>query len=323
MSAEPAYDRFYYAHDCGIPYERNDHWLGFFGDMADRIVATYAPSTVLDAGCAMGILVECLHDRGVEAWGVDVSDYAIAQVHESVADRCFVGSLADGLPPGVPERFDMVTCVEVIEHLPVDLEHKALVTLTGATDRLFLSSSPLDYGEATHLNVHPPEYWSRRLAELGFARHVDGPHMLPGAPWGGVYERSALDPREIVESYERVLWHQRQEINDLRNAIQKLQHEFATAEHLGFSGAEGQTVLEAKEAEIVALREHILNLRDAMVGAEAELGEARGMLVFTQQEMSRYIDAAVRLEEVLGSTSWRVSQGLLAPLRRARGVGGG
>ena len=319
MSAEPAYDAFYYAHDCGIPYERNDHWLGFFGDMADRIVATYKPRTVLDAGCAMGILVECLHVRGVDVWGVDVSEYAIGKVHESVRDRCFVGSLADGLPEGVPDRFDMVTCVEVIEHLPPELEQRALATLTGATDRLYLSSSPLDYGEATHLNVHPPEYWGRRLVDLGFVRDVDGPHMLPGAPWGGVYERTALELEAVVEGYERVLWHQRQEITDLRNAIGKLQHELSVLVDAGGAAEAAREVVAARDAEIAALREHALNLRDAVMGAEAELGEARGMLVLTQQEMSRYVDAAQRLEEVLASTSWKASQALLTPLRRVRG----
>ncbi|MGQ0805917.1 MAG: hypothetical protein ACT4PI_18940, partial [Actinomycetota bacterium] len=58
--ADIVYGRYYYEHDCGRPYERDDHWLGFFRDLAQRIVDGLAPETVLDAGCAMGFLVEAL-----------------------------------------------------------------------------------------------------------------------------------------------------------------------------------------------------------------------------------------------------------------------
>ena len=53
-----AFDAYYYAHDCGLPYERNEQWLNFFGGIAERIVQEINPKTELDAGCAMGFLVE-------------------------------------------------------------------------------------------------------------------------------------------------------------------------------------------------------------------------------------------------------------------------
>ena len=72
-SARP-YDAFYYAHSCGQPYQRDDVWLNFFASVAERIVSDIRPTTVLDAGCAMGFLVEALRDRGVDAGGVDISE---------------------------------------------------------------------------------------------------------------------------------------------------------------------------------------------------------------------------------------------------------
>src|SRR6476660_8383941 len=82
---ESYFGEFYYQHDCGEPYERNETWSRFFGQVADAIVRELRPRTVLDVGCAMGFLVEELRIRGVEAWGIDVSEYAIANVHPSVA----------------------------------------------------------------------------------------------------------------------------------------------------------------------------------------------------------------------------------------------
>src|SRR5579863_3782598 len=78
------YDETYYRVGCGAPYERNTHWLTFFARIADAIVREINPSSVLDAGCAMGFLVEALRQRGVEAYGMDISEYAIAQVAEEI-----------------------------------------------------------------------------------------------------------------------------------------------------------------------------------------------------------------------------------------------
>ena len=53
------YNEAYYHSGCGpIPYEEPEHWVRFFGYIADRIVEDLHPKTVLDAGCAMGYLVE-------------------------------------------------------------------------------------------------------------------------------------------------------------------------------------------------------------------------------------------------------------------------
>src|SRR5947209_19424798 len=84
----PTFGSYYFSHDCGIPYERNEHWLSFFGDLADRLIQRYHPQTVLDAGCALGLLVEALRERGVEAYGFDVSKFALEQMHESAAPYC-------------------------------------------------------------------------------------------------------------------------------------------------------------------------------------------------------------------------------------------
>src|SRR5690242_6887663 len=75
-----AYDAYYYATSCGRPYQRDDVWLRLFDVIADRIVRELRPQSVLDAGCAMGFLVEGLRRRGVEAFGFDISEYAIKNV---------------------------------------------------------------------------------------------------------------------------------------------------------------------------------------------------------------------------------------------------
>ena len=124
------YNQEYYHTDCGpIPYEEPEQWEIFFGAIADRIVQDLRPRTVLDAGCAMGYLVAALRERGVEAYGIDISDYAICCVREDIRPYCAVGSLLDPLPEGLPEQYDVVVTIEVLEHLYADAGEKAIQNL--------------------------------------------------------------------------------------------------------------------------------------------------------------------------------------------------
>ena len=89
------YDADYYASHLGAPYRRGDGvWEDFFAGIADAIVAGTAPRTVLDAGCGIGFLVEELRKRDVDAYGIDISEYAISQVPDD-ALRLFEAGMRD------------------------------------------------------------------------------------------------------------------------------------------------------------------------------------------------------------------------------------
>ncbi len=107
------FDANYFEHGCGRPYKRDDHWLGFFDAIAERIATDLQPKTVLDVGCAMGFLVEKLRERGIESYGIDISEYAIANVHPNIKPYCQLASVMDPFP----RNYDLVVCIEVLEHL--------------------------------------------------------------------------------------------------------------------------------------------------------------------------------------------------------------
>ena len=96
-----SYDQYYYLTSCGVPYERTEHWLNFFQGIAEQIISDIEPKTVLDAGCAKGFLVEALRDKGVDAFGIDISKYAISQVRSDIQQYCRVGSILDPLENGM------------------------------------------------------------------------------------------------------------------------------------------------------------------------------------------------------------------------------
>ncbi|MDP8983205.1 MAG: methyltransferase domain-containing protein, partial [Acidobacteriota bacterium] len=171
----------YFKSHCGpIPYTReHPHWLSFFSGIAERIVASLAPKRVLDAGCAMGFLVEMLRDRGVEAYGLDVSEYAIAQVRPDIAPYCKVAALEEP----IAGKFDLITCIEVLEHLTEEQARAAILNMSRATDTILFSSTPSDFDEPTHVNVKPEAWWLELFAEVHFVpdRSYDARFLTPHA----------------------------------------------------------------------------------------------------------------------------------------------
>jgi SAM-dependent methyltransferase len=204
----------YYATGCGADYRRNDGWLRFFGAIADHIVRDIHPAAVLDAGCAMGFLVEALRERGVEAWGIDVSDYAIRQVHVDVRAYCAVGSITEPFA----RTYDLITCIEVLEHLPRTDGLGAIENLCRHTDDILFSSTPHDYAEATHFNVQPPEYWAERFAQHGFYHDLDFDATFL-TPWAMRFRRRNDAAHRITRDYERHLWRLQRENQELRQTL--------------------------------------------------------------------------------------------------------
>ena len=158
------FDENYYQTGLGLPYERNEYWLGFFAGIAEHIIRSLKPRRVLDAGCAMGMLMEAFWDRGVEAWGIDISPFAISRVRPDMRPYCRQASLSEP----IEGQYDLVTCIEVLEHLHEQEARAAAANIAGSTDRILFSSTPDDFGEATHFTVRPPIYWLKLFAELGF-----------------------------------------------------------------------------------------------------------------------------------------------------------
>ena len=211
------FDAYYYQHGCGLPYERNENWVEFFQTIADRIIADLQPKTVLDAGCAKGFLVEGFRNRGVEAWGVDISEYAIQQIHESIKPYCRVGSITDSFP----QKYDLIVTIEVVEHMTAEMGKKAIANLCAHADRILFSSTPFDFKETTHFNVQPPEYWSREFARHGFFRDVDFDASFITS-WAVFYQKSNRPAHLLAYDYERRFWLLWKENTDLRELNKEL-----------------------------------------------------------------------------------------------------
>jgi 2-polyprenyl-3-methyl-5-hydroxy-6-metoxy-1,4-benzoquinol methylase len=126
----------------------------------------------LDVGCALGFSSRVLAGLGYEVVGLDVSRWAVSQARERVAADFL---LCDGA--GVPFQngaFDLVTCFDVLEHLPSP--ERAVCAMFAACRGALVCTTPNakvekpirkligDYDE-THVNAKSQSQWRRLIDE--------------------------------------------------------------------------------------------------------------------------------------------------------------
>lgn len=78
---------------------------------------------VLDVGCGGGILSETLAKRGGNVLGIDMTDapLKVAQLHAleaGISNLTYQQITAEDLAIKRPAQFDVVTCMEMLEHVP-------------------------------------------------------------------------------------------------------------------------------------------------------------------------------------------------------------
>jgi len=84
--------------------------------------APVSGKSVVDVGCGGGLLSEALAHRGANVTGIDMGEapLAVARLHqlESGVDVSYMQSTAESLAAAKPAEFDVVTCLEMLEHVP-------------------------------------------------------------------------------------------------------------------------------------------------------------------------------------------------------------
>ncbi|MBB61960.1 bifunctional 2-polyprenyl-6-hydroxyphenol methylase/3-demethylubiquinol 3-O-methyltransferase UbiG [Stutzerimonas balearica] len=84
--------------------------------------ATLAGKKVLDVGCGGGILSESMARRGAQVTGIDMGEapLSVARLHqlESELDIDYRQITAEALAAEQPAQYDVVTCLEMLEHVP-------------------------------------------------------------------------------------------------------------------------------------------------------------------------------------------------------------
>ena len=188
-------------------------------DYVDRR-AGLAGKRVLDVGCGGGLLSESMASRGARVTGIDLgaANIDVARLHllESGLDVDYRCIAVEALAAEQPAAFDVVTCMELLEHVPdpasVIAACARLVTPGGLVFLSTLNRSPKSYlfaivGAEYVLGMLPkgthdfakfirPSELDRWLRAAGLA--LD--HMT-GLTYNPLTRTYALDPDDVAVNY--------------------------------------------------------------------------------------------------------------------------
>lgn len=131
---------------------------------------------VLDFGCAKGFLVKALRILDVDAFGCDISSYAMHKVDPEVRHVCRLMSDVADIPFG--HKFDWIISKDVLEHIEekgIDIflkeAHKIadrmfhVIPLADKRGKLIIPEYELD---KTHILKKDLEWWTNKFESMGW-----------------------------------------------------------------------------------------------------------------------------------------------------------
>lgn len=152
---------------------------------------------VIDVGCGGGILSEALAALDAQVTGIDVAAKALAvarlHLHESELQVDYRESTAERFAAEHPQQFDVVTCMELLEHVPEPLSvTRACADLLKPGGHAFFSTlnrTPLAFG----LAIVGAEHLARLLPKgtHQYERFIRPSELLT---W---LRASGLEPQEV------------------------------------------------------------------------------------------------------------------------------
>ncbi len=125
---------------CKPLHDLNPHRLAFI-----QTHCSLANATILDVGCGGGILTEALSNFSSSVWGLDQSAKALeaAKAHSQTlkSPPHYELATAEAFAAQYPHKFDIITCMEMLEHVPSPLSIiEACSTLLKPGGHLFFST---------------------------------------------------------------------------------------------------------------------------------------------------------------------------------------
>jgi 2-polyprenyl-3-methyl-5-hydroxy-6-metoxy-1,4-benzoquinol methylase len=172
--------------------ELNFHPIENSSDTAEIIVPIlidwYKPKSVLDLGCNVGWWLRWFYDNGVtDIFGIDgdnmIDSLVIPESKFNTAD------LTE--PIRINDRFDLLLCLEVAEHLEEQFADTLVQTCVNNSDTIFFSAATKGQGGYHHVNEQPHQYWIDKFLAHGYThRMLD--ETLPVVPHD-YYRKNAIE----------------------------------------------------------------------------------------------------------------------------------
>lgn len=134
--------------------------------------------TILDYGCAKGYIVKAMRLLHREAYGVDISEYAINAAPKEVSNFLYLINETDSLPLIKGQfRYDWVIAKDVLEHIPYESIIDTVKKIRVACKNLFAIVPLGENGkyvvpayelDVTHHIRENLSWWEKTFKDCGF-----------------------------------------------------------------------------------------------------------------------------------------------------------
>ncbi|MBA7624609.1 hypothetical protein ES703_32019 [subsurface metagenome] len=181
-------DASYYDEDYFRPGPKSNYILPFTWQVegpnrlkvAQYLKDTFNPKKALDVGCAKGFLCKALLQVGIDAYGCDISEFAVNNCEPEVKGRLKVADIRDGLP--YPKNsFDFVCSHSTLEHIEMEFLPYVTSEIARVARNWVNVSIPVNldnvnspWGDPSHRTFMTVSYWislfysHRLLCDLRF-----------------------------------------------------------------------------------------------------------------------------------------------------------
>jgi SAM-dependent methyltransferase len=139
--------------------------------IVEYLYTNYEPKSVIDIGCGLGAWLQNFQEKGVKhIFGIDGSwinreDLYIDSQYFLEADLRKDFALDN--------KFDLLLCLEVAEHLEEKYAENLISNLTKMSDMVVFSAAIPGQGGQNHFNEQPPQYWLGVFDKFGFYLYED------------------------------------------------------------------------------------------------------------------------------------------------------
>jgi len=178
------FDQTYFEHGikAGVSLYENYRWMPQRTmPMARQLKAMFPGKSVIDFGCAKGFLVRALRCLSVDAWGIDISRYALSKAPSDA--KPFLFENIEYCPPA-----SIVFAKDTLEHIPYQSLCDVLRQLSNKAQQAMFIVPFGDQGkyriaqyhqDVTHIIAESEGWWLKRFEDSGYY-NIEMHYHIPG-----------------------------------------------------------------------------------------------------------------------------------------------
>lgn len=167
----------------------------------DNLKITGGGTTICDAGANKGYLMKAFSELGFEVYGFDIlenKECIVESENDIIRNNYYLGSILN--IPMLPTSIDVVTCVDVFEHIPMNYCDKMAEQLLGLKPKYFVLGISKDAISDGHITLKGRKWWVKKFKgyrvmdeltnQLNLTLTLEGDHYqntgIPRNGWNSV-----------------------------------------------------------------------------------------------------------------------------------------